>query len=223
MEYRVLLMKDIYLDNIRYSPLKKSVNNNRYSFITYLNKENEMQNIIVQCKQMCVKEISKNEKNNYSIVFEISDSSQKFIEAIDEKVKSDILKFDSHKKYRFRPSIKDCEFRCKIGHISNLVVFDQFKKMYEEENEILYVLKKENQEVVPIIECLGLWISSDNEVGITWICHHIKILPSNTLFKRYLFIDENNDKSESDESDQENEPEAYRQWRKNLPVRKHTE
>jgi hypothetical protein len=192
MEYRILLVKDIFLDNIRYSPIKKSSNENRYSYITYLNNDDEIQNIIFQTKQMNLLELYKNERGTYYINFQLSNELLNFLIKFEEKVKQDIQTFNCDIDYKFRSSFSqhDMSFKSKVGHISNLVVFDQYKKMYEEENEIIKLLKQPNQVVVPILECLGLWISNQNEVGLTWICHHIKVIQNNTLFRKYLFIDD---------------------------------
>lgn len=199
MEYRILLVKDIILENIRYSPIKKSSNENRYSYITYLNVDDEIQNIIFQTKQMNLLELYKNEKDTYYISFQLSNELLNFLIKFEEKVKQDIQTFNSDVDYKFRSSFceSNMSFKSKIGHISNLVVFDQYKKMYEEENEIIKLLKQPNQIVVPILECLGLWISNRNEVGLTWICHHIKVIQNNTLFRKYLFIDDNVDENDT--------------------------
>jgi hypothetical protein len=219
MEYRVLLVKDIFLDNIRYSPIKKSHNDNRYSYITYLNTDDEIQNIVVQCKQMNILEIYKNEKAHYHINFQLSTYMKSFLEAFEEKVKTDILQFKNNSELKFRSSIVEdgstYTFKSKIGHISNLVVFDQYKKLYDDENEIIKLLKNENQVVIPIIECLGLWISNENEAGLTWICHHLKVIQSSTLFRKYLFIDE--DDMESTNNSSEDTVDSFRRWKKNLP------
>ncbi len=206
MEYRILLVKDIFLDNIRYSPIKKSSNENRYSYITYLNNDDEIQNIIFQTKQMNLLELYKNEKGTYYINFQLSNELLNFLIKFEEKVKQDIQTFNCDIDYKFRSSFSQSEmsFKCKVGHISNLVVFDQYKKMYEEENEIIKLLKQPNQLVVPILECLGLWISNQNEVGLTWICHHIKVIQNNTLFRKYLFIDDDIDENYN-ENENENE------------------
>lgn len=235
MEYRVLLVKDINLDNIRYSTIKKSSNENRYSFITYLNNEDEIQNIVLQCKQMYINEISKNEKGHYYISFHLNYYMKSFLEKIEEKIKSDIKQFKNDKEIRFRSTIvennENLYFKCKIGHISNLVVFDQYKKLYDDESEILKLLKIANQSVIPIIECLGLWISNDHEAGLTWICHHIKVIQNNTLFRKYLFIEENSeDESNINVLNEGNiqisnnsnlvyleQSSSFRDWKKNLP------
>lgn len=207
MEYRILLVKDILLENIRYSPIKKSSNDNKYSYITYLNNDDEIQNIIFQTKQMNLLELYKNEKNMYYINFQLSNELLNFLIKFEDKVKQDIQSFNSSIDYTFRSSFKenDSSFKAKIGHISNLVVFDHYKKMYEEESEIIRLLKQPNQVVVPIIECLGLWISNQNEVGLTWICHHLKVIQNNTLFRKYLFIDDDVDESENSNENQQYE------------------
>jgi hypothetical protein len=220
MEYRVLLVKDIFLDNIRYSPIKKSLNDNRYSYITYLNGEDEIQNIVVQCKQMNILEMYKNEKGHYHITFQLSSYMKSFLESFEEKVKSDILQFKNNSDLNFRTSVNEensvFTFKCKIGHIGNLVVFDQYKKLYDEESEIIKLLKNENQMVIPIIECLGLWISNENEAGLTWICHHLKVIQSSTLFRKYLFIDED-DLDNIAGNSSEDTMDSFRRWKKNLP------
>lgn len=370
MEYRILLIKDINFDNIRYSPIKKSSTQNRYSYITYFNQEEEIQNVVIQSRQMNILELSKNEKGHYHITFQLNSYMKNFLEKFEQKINKDLLQFRSEKlykstkenktdesetniqniytnedqrdsrpaslyksenslpsefsegkknssppnkhsvsfqsqneydyedysfrlqrkmdekysqpiekmsvnpknstvlenlsietesgilpidfqknsvisgpaaalsnpsksledrasetkgfrldqapsspsansvqkkSYKFRSSISEYNnhfsIKCKIGHISNLVVFDQYKKMYDEESEIIKLLKIPNAVVVPIIECLGLWISNEDEAGISWICHHVKVIQSNTLFKKYLFIDENSDESDSEEKD----------------------
>lgn len=233
MEYRVLLVKDIQFENIRYSTIKKSTNENRYSYITYLNTEDEIQNIVLQCKQMYVNEFYKNEKGHYYITFHLNYYMKSFIEKIEEKIKSDIQQFKNDKEIKFRSSIvhdnENLFFKCKIGHISNLVVFDQYKKLYDDEDEIIKLLKIANQTVIPIIECLGLWISNEHEAGLTWICHHVKVLHNNTLFRKYLFVEENSEgEKDCDDESGERIPEGsglvyleqsntFRDWKKNLP------
>lgn len=219
MEYRVLLVKDIFLDNIRYSPIKKSPNDNRYSYITYLNADDEIQNIVVQCKQMNILEMYKNDKGHYHINFQLSTYMKSFLESFEEKIKSDILHFKNNSDLNFRSSIIEennvYSFKCKIGHISNLVVFDQYKKLYDDESEIIRLLKNDNQMVIPIIECLGLWISNENEAGLTWMCHHLKVIQSSTLFRKYLFIDEDDFTGNNNSS--EETIDSFRRWKKNLP------
>jgi hypothetical protein len=312
MEYRILLAKDIRLQNIRYSPLKRSSNKNRYSLISYFNDEDgELQSLIFQAKQMNVFELSVNEKSLYSISFEANDSLKKFIKSFEQKVQNDIVLFKSKHKdhtsnisdsadtlhaaelensgsfgqedpndskdpkdviciksdvieppvdktpkvneiiqsdgtsesttqnedqqiygkesftsfqkknvllsnesrksstqksnsiqsYNFRSSLtkesKTNIFKCRIGRLSNLVVFDQYRKLYDDEQDIIKMLKNPSILAIPIIECVGLWISNENEYGLSWVCHHIKVIQNSTLFKRYLFV--------SDDSDEEQE------------------
>ena len=137
--------------------------------------------------------------------------------------------------FRFRSCIQGDskkKLKCRIGTLSNLVVFDQYRKLYEDEKEILRILKNPNVMAVPIIECVGLWISNDNEYGLSWVCHHIKIIQNSTLFKKYLFIsDDDTSFTAEEEDDDENEKDAaekegsfaentnFRSWAKNLPLK----
>lgn len=375
MEYRILLVRDIKISNLRYSPIKRSSNSNRYSLISYINEEHEMQSLIVQCKQMNIAEISINDKGHYSIVFELTDQTRKFLTNLEQKIKGDVVSFKGNngqeqqnflqdgskiiqtsnktrnsskvvknmgqdvdrgegagrdqdvdrgegagsgegvgrdqdvdrgegvgrdkdvdrgegagrgqgvgvstgsgqdgeyslqKKdavvvqnsiyslptatdykdhsldtneyfckqksiFRFRSCIQGDskkKLKCRIGTLSNLVVFDQYRKLYEDEKEILKILKNPNVMAVPIIECVGLWISNDNEYGLSWVCHHIKIIQNSTLFKKYLFIsDDESSFTEEEEEDDDNEKDTaekegsfaensnFRSWAKNLPLK----
>lgn len=309
-----MLMKDIKLDNIRYSPLKKSSSKNKYSYISYLNDDDEIQNIVFQCNQMKIYDFSKNEKGLYSITFEVSDYMYNFIESIDNKIKTDIKELVENKKakYMYRPSVnitydldvkysdeyfkkhvlntsetqvdsehqydhferlrskdpssnshvslsEDNNFegkhtspsskshalsendlqtthnlvdletkkelkvenqevvdkkkllKCKVGNITNLIVFDQYKKLYDDEQNILKLLDSQKY-AIPIIECLGVWIT-ENEIGLTWVCHNIKVISSIT--KKYFFVEENN-KILSDDSDTF-QSFSMRNWETKLP------
>jgi hypothetical protein len=190
MASKVHETKDIDVNKIIYTPVKKNKNGVHFCYVAM---DNNKKSLIFQSPQMMIKKLSKNVNDIYSISFYIPDTLVDFIHALEEKFQKD----HGNSEYKFRTSLNQKEFSCRIGTLHDITLFDHRKKMYDEPEDILRLLKP-NTCVQSIIECVGIWYY-DQEYGITWVVDQIKLL----LHKEYMFDDSN---------ESEIDPQSFEDW-----------